>query len=179
MYMSAHQNPLPSGPSLEPKGYWHLCEGIASAESDFSAGAGIKAQVCSLIELLVTTLYQAHALFYTMPEGMPPDPALPCGLLFSTLESTTGQHPAGECPGSLNLQAGGSPCIGFIPCSCASRERWGSGGGGEAEQLVQIPPRVGGAVPASPADPGTPHQPGPPQRHAAEVDCHVSVTASP
>uniref|UniRef100_A0A672URY6 Conserved oligomeric Golgi complex subunit 1 n=1 Tax=Strigops habroptila TaxID=2489341 RepID=A0A672URY6_STRHB len=59
-------------------------------------GAGIKAQVCSLMELLTTTLYQAHALFYTMPEGMPPDPALPCGLLFSTLESTTGQHPSGK-----------------------------------------------------------------------------------
>ncbi|NXW50788.1 COG1 protein, partial [Nyctiprogne leucopyga] len=59
-------------------------------------GAGIKAQVCSLMELLTTTLYQAHALFYTMPEGTPPDPALPCGLLFSTLESTTGQHPAGR-----------------------------------------------------------------------------------
>ncbi|NXH20728.1 COG1 protein, partial [Bucco capensis] len=59
-------------------------------------GAGIKAQVCSLMELLTTTLYQAHALFYTMPEGMPPDPTLPCGLLFSTLESTTGQHPAGR-----------------------------------------------------------------------------------
>ncbi|KFW79245.1 Conserved oligomeric Golgi complex subunit 1, partial [Manacus vitellinus] len=59
-------------------------------------GAGIKAQVCSLMELLTTTLYQAHALFYTVPEGMSPDPALPCGLLFSTLESTTGQHPAGR-----------------------------------------------------------------------------------
>ncbi|OPJ88461.1 conserved oligomeric Golgi complex subunit 1 isoform A [Patagioenas fasciata monilis] len=59
-------------------------------------GAGIKAQVCSLMELLTTTLYQAHALFYTLPEGTPPDPALPCGLLFSTLESTTGQHPAGR-----------------------------------------------------------------------------------
>ncbi|NWS74457.1 COG1 protein, partial [Crotophaga sulcirostris] len=59
-------------------------------------GAGIKAQVCSLMELLTTTLYQAHAVFYTVPEGMPPDPALPCGLLFSTLESTTGQHPAGR-----------------------------------------------------------------------------------
>ncbi|NXD76736.1 COG1 protein, partial [Halcyon senegalensis] len=59
-------------------------------------GAGIKAQVCSLMELLTTTLYQAHALFYTLPEGMLPDPALPCGLLFSTLESTTGQHPAGR-----------------------------------------------------------------------------------
>ncbi|NXA04170.1 COG1 protein, partial [Sapayoa aenigma] len=59
-------------------------------------GAGIKAQVCSLMELLTTTLYQAHALFYTVPEGVSPDPALPCGLLFSTLESTTGQHPAGK-----------------------------------------------------------------------------------
>ncbi|NXG62122.1 COG1 protein, partial [Hemiprocne comata] len=59
-------------------------------------GAGIKAQVCSLMELLTTTLYQAHALFYTLPEGTPPDPSLPCGLLFSTLESTTGQHPAGR-----------------------------------------------------------------------------------
>uniref|UniRef100_A0A803YRF3 Conserved oligomeric Golgi complex subunit 1 n=1 Tax=Meleagris gallopavo TaxID=9103 RepID=A0A803YRF3_MELGA len=59
-------------------------------------GAGIKAQVCSLMELLTTTLYQAHALFYVMPEGVPPDPALPCGLLFSTLENTTGQQPAGK-----------------------------------------------------------------------------------
>ncbi|XP_065549878.1 conserved oligomeric Golgi complex subunit 1 isoform X2 [Lathamus discolor] len=59
-------------------------------------GAGIKAQVCSLMELLTTTLYQAHALFYTVPEGMLPDPALPCGLLFSTLENATGQHPAGK-----------------------------------------------------------------------------------
>ncbi|NXD31463.1 COG1 protein, partial [Spelaeornis formosus] len=59
-------------------------------------GAGIKAQVCSLMELLSTTLYQAHALFYTEPEGTAPDPALPCGLLFSTLDSTTGQKPAGR-----------------------------------------------------------------------------------
>ncbi|KGL74790.1 Conserved oligomeric Golgi complex subunit 1, partial [Tinamus guttatus] len=58
-------------------------------------GAGIKAQVCSLMELLTTTLYQAHALFYTMPDGAPSDPALPCGLLFSTLESATGQQAAG------------------------------------------------------------------------------------
>ncbi|KYO30915.1 conserved oligomeric Golgi complex subunit 1 isoform X1 [Alligator mississippiensis] len=59
-------------------------------------GAGIKAQVCSLVELLATTLYQAHALFYTLPEGAPPDPSLTCGLLFSTLETITGQHPAGK-----------------------------------------------------------------------------------
>ncbi|XP_065591444.1 conserved oligomeric Golgi complex subunit 1 isoform X1 [Cyrtonyx montezumae] len=59
-------------------------------------GAGIKDQVCSLMELLTTTLYQAHALFYMMPDGVSPDPALPCGLLFSTLESTTGQQQAGK-----------------------------------------------------------------------------------
>ncbi|KAG8129239.1 hypothetical protein E2320_016048 [Naja naja] len=39
--------------------------------------AGIKAQICSLVELLVTTLYQAHALFYNLPEGTPSDPSLP------------------------------------------------------------------------------------------------------
>ncbi|XP_059128029.1 conserved oligomeric Golgi complex subunit 1 [Peromyscus eremicus] len=59
-------------------------------------GAGIKAQICSLVELLATTLNQAHALFYTLPEGMLPDPSLPCGLLFSTLETITSQHPTGK-----------------------------------------------------------------------------------
>ncbi|KAH1182755.1 hypothetical protein KIL84_004247 [Mauremys mutica] len=59
-------------------------------------GAGIKAQVCSLMELLTTTLYQAHALFYTLPEGELSDPSLPCSLLFSMLETTTGQDPAGK-----------------------------------------------------------------------------------
>ncbi|KAL8163494.1 UNVERIFIED_CONTAM: Golgi transport complex subunit 1 [Gekko kuhli] len=58
--------------------------------------AGIKAQVCSLVELLATTLYQAHALFYTLPEGMPSDPSFPSGLLFSALETITSQHPAGK-----------------------------------------------------------------------------------
>ncbi|XP_038613073.1 conserved oligomeric Golgi complex subunit 1 [Tachyglossus aculeatus] len=57
-------------------------------------GAGIKAQVCAVVELLSTTLYQAHALFYTLPEGQPPDPALPCGLLLSTLETATGRGQA-------------------------------------------------------------------------------------
>ncbi|XP_069055922.1 conserved oligomeric Golgi complex subunit 1 isoform X2 [Pleurodeles waltl] len=56
-------------------------------------GASIKAQVCSLVELLATTLYQAHALFYSLPDGGMPDPALTCGLLFSTLESITRQDP--------------------------------------------------------------------------------------
>ncbi|XP_005402145.1 PREDICTED: conserved oligomeric Golgi complex subunit 1 isoform X2 [Chinchilla lanigera] len=59
-------------------------------------GSGIKAQFCSLVELLATTLNQAHALFYTLPEGLLPDPSLPCGLLFSTLETITGQHPTGK-----------------------------------------------------------------------------------
>ncbi|XP_054832185.1 conserved oligomeric Golgi complex subunit 1 isoform X2 [Eublepharis macularius] len=58
--------------------------------------AGIKAQVCSLVELLATTLYQAHALFYTLPEGVPSDSSLPSGLLFSALETITSQHPAGK-----------------------------------------------------------------------------------
>uniref|UniRef100_H0V179 Conserved oligomeric Golgi complex subunit 1 n=1 Tax=Cavia porcellus TaxID=10141 RepID=H0V179_CAVPO len=60
-------------------------------------GSGIKAQFCSLVELLATTLNQAHALFYTLPEGLLPDPCLPCGLLFSTLETITSQHPTGKC----------------------------------------------------------------------------------
>ncbi|XP_048347710.1 conserved oligomeric Golgi complex subunit 1 isoform X1 [Sphaerodactylus townsendi] len=58
--------------------------------------AGIKAQVCSLVELLATTLYQAHALFYTLPEGVPSDPSLPSGLLYLALETITSQHPAGK-----------------------------------------------------------------------------------
>ncbi|XP_004432766.1 PREDICTED: conserved oligomeric Golgi complex subunit 1 isoform X1 [Ceratotherium simum simum] len=64
-------------------------------------GAGIKAQICSLVELLATTLNQAHALFYTLPEGLLPDPSLPCGLLFSTLETITSQHPTGKGIGVL------------------------------------------------------------------------------
>ncbi|XP_062072911.1 conserved oligomeric Golgi complex subunit 1 [Lepus europaeus] len=64
-------------------------------------GSGIKAQICSLVELLATTLSQAHALFYTAPEGLPPAPPLPCGLLFSTLETITGHSPAGKGTGVL------------------------------------------------------------------------------
>lgn len=67
-----------------------------------SVGAGIKAQICSLVELLATTLNQAHALFYTLPEGLLPDPSLPCGLLFSTLETITGQHPTGKLVANLS-----------------------------------------------------------------------------
>uniref|UniRef100_A0A2K6GRF0 Conserved oligomeric Golgi complex subunit 1 n=1 Tax=Propithecus coquereli TaxID=379532 RepID=A0A2K6GRF0_PROCO len=64
-------------------------------------GAGAKDQICSLVELLAATLNQAHALFYTLPEGALPDPSLPCGLLFSTLETVTGQHPTGKGMGVL------------------------------------------------------------------------------
>lgn len=54
-------------------------------------GTGIKAQVCSLVELLVTTLFQAYAVFYLPPDGSsrPGDGALSCGMLFSILENVT------------------------------------------------------------------------------------------
>lgn len=67
-------------------------------------GAGVKAQICSLVELLATTLNQAHALFYTLPEGLLPEPSLPCGLLFSTLDTITGQHPPGKGLGVLQQE---------------------------------------------------------------------------
>ncbi|XP_069786120.1 conserved oligomeric Golgi complex subunit 1 isoform X2 [Narcine bancroftii] len=54
-------------------------------------GAGIKAQVCSLVELLATTLYQAQAVFYTPSQGKTPASTLTCGLLFTTLESITSE----------------------------------------------------------------------------------------
>ncbi|MEE6519126.1 hypothetical protein FKM82_030619 [Ascaphus truei] len=59
-------------------------------------GAGIKAQVCSLVELLANTLYQAHTLFYTQAQGVPADPSLSCGLLFSMLDTVTAQHVGGK-----------------------------------------------------------------------------------
>lgn len=64
----------------------------------FYPGAGIKAQVCSLVELLVTTLFQAYAVFYLPPEGglRLGEGALTCGLLFSILETVTSTTPAGK-----------------------------------------------------------------------------------
>ncbi|XP_051797126.1 conserved oligomeric Golgi complex subunit 1 isoform X1 [Acanthochromis polyacanthus] len=61
-------------------------------------GAGIKAQVCSLVELLVTTLFQAYAVFYLPPEGGPRtgEGALSCGMLFSILENVTSTTPAAK-----------------------------------------------------------------------------------
>ncbi|KAM3921707.1 conserved oligomeric Golgi complex subunit 1 isoform 2-T2 [Leptodactylus fuscus] len=59
-------------------------------------GSSIKSQVCSLVELLANTLYQAHALFYTQPDDVPAHPALSCGLLFSMLETVTTQQAGGK-----------------------------------------------------------------------------------
>ncbi|CAK6969654.1 conserved oligomeric Golgi complex subunit 1 isoform X2 [Scomber scombrus] len=61
-------------------------------------GAGIKAQVCSLVELLVTTLFQAYAVFYLPPEGgpRPGEGVLSCGMLFSILENVTSTTPAAK-----------------------------------------------------------------------------------
>ncbi|XP_073463000.1 conserved oligomeric Golgi complex subunit 1 [Aquarana catesbeiana] len=59
-------------------------------------GSSIKSQVCSLVELLANTLYQAHALFYTAPDDVPPNPSLNCGLLFSMLETVTAQQGGGK-----------------------------------------------------------------------------------
>jgi len=54
--------------------------------------------VCSLVELLVTTLFQAYAVFYLPPEGQPrpSEGALSCGMLFSTLENVTSTTYAGK-----------------------------------------------------------------------------------
>lgn len=59
-------------------------------------GAGVKAQVCSLVELLVTTLYQAYAVFYVPPGGQVSDTGLGCGLLFTTLENVTSNTGTGK-----------------------------------------------------------------------------------
>nr|XP_020662380.1 conserved oligomeric Golgi complex subunit 1 [Pogona vitticeps] len=79
--------------------------------------AGIKVQICSLMDLLATTLYQAHALFYTPPEGTPADPSLPCGLLFSTLETITNPHPAGKGITVLNEETRLSSSFKYLPSS--------------------------------------------------------------
>ncbi|KAM9779745.1 conserved oligomeric Golgi complex subunit 1 [Neosynchiropus ocellatus] len=61
-------------------------------------GAGIKAQVCSLVELLVTTLFQAYAVFYLPPEGAPRpgEAGLTSGMLFSILENVTASSAKGR-----------------------------------------------------------------------------------
>lgn len=75
-----------------------VCQ-ISSEKLSFVSGSGIKAQVCSLVELLVTTLYQAHAVFYLPPEGRAAEPGLGYGLLFATLENvTSGKEEAALLP---------------------------------------------------------------------------------
>lgn len=62
------------------------------------SGAGIKAQVCSVVELLVTTLFQAYAVFYLPREGSPRpgEGGLSYGLLFSILENVTSPTSTGK-----------------------------------------------------------------------------------
>lgn len=54
--------------------------------------------MCSLVELFVTTLFQAYAVFYLPPEGAPRpgEGALGCGMLFTILERVTSCSSAGE-----------------------------------------------------------------------------------
>ncbi|KAJ8389155.1 hypothetical protein AAFF_G00123610 [Aldrovandia affinis] len=62
-------------------------------------GAGIKAQVCSLVELLVTTLFQA------------------CGLLFATLESVTSTTSAGKGQKVLQEEVSAGSWFKYLPSS--------------------------------------------------------------
>lgn len=59
-----------------------------------------------MVELLVTTLFQAYAVFYLPPEGAPRagEGALSCGMLFSTLENVTSATPAGKQLGCTESQ---------------------------------------------------------------------------
>ncbi|RXM33818.1 Conserved oligomeric Golgi complex subunit 1 [Acipenser ruthenus] len=77
--------------------------------------SGIKAQVCSLVELLATTLYQAYAVFYTPPEGQLPDPTLSSGLLFTTLETSTA--PAGKGVKVLHNEMKSGSWFKYLPSS--------------------------------------------------------------
>ncbi|XP_072298379.1 conserved oligomeric Golgi complex subunit 1 [Eucyclogobius newberryi] len=81
-------------------------------------GAGIKAQVCSLVELLVTTLFQAYAVFYLPPEGSPKplNGALSCGLLFSTIQCVTTPVP-GETRSILHDHSSASGWSNHLPPS--------------------------------------------------------------
>ncbi|CAB1350229.1 unnamed protein product [Coregonus sp. 'balchen'] len=82
-------------------------------------GAGIKAQVCSLVELLVTTLYQAYAVFYVPPEGSPRlgDGGLSSGLLFTTLENVTSTTPAGKGRRVLQEEVSTGSWFKYLPSS--------------------------------------------------------------
>ncbi|KAM6957275.1 conserved oligomeric Golgi complex subunit 1 [Aplochiton taeniatus] len=81
--------------------------------------AGIKAQVCSLMELLVTTLYQAYAVFYVSPDGSrrQGEEGLSCGLLFSTLENVTSTLPAGKGRRVLQDEVSTGSWFKYLPSS--------------------------------------------------------------
>ncbi|XP_042360549.1 conserved oligomeric Golgi complex subunit 1 isoform X2 [Plectropomus leopardus] len=82
-------------------------------------GSGIKAQVCSLVELLVTTLFQAYAVFYLPPEGglRPGEGALSCGMLFSILENVTSTSSAAKDRRVLQEETSTSSWFKFLPPS--------------------------------------------------------------
>ncbi|XP_077389939.1 conserved oligomeric Golgi complex subunit 1 isoform X1 [Festucalex cinctus] len=82
-------------------------------------GAGIKAQVCSLVELLVTTLFQAYAVFYTHPEGVPRagESTLSCGLLFSILENVTSSTSAAKGKNVLQEDTSTGSWFKYLPPS--------------------------------------------------------------
>nr|XP_046271904.1 conserved oligomeric Golgi complex subunit 1 isoform X2 [Scatophagus argus] len=82
-------------------------------------GAGIKAQVCSLVELLVTTLFQAYAVFYLPPEGgpRPVEGVLSCGMLFSILENVTSTTPAGKGKRVLQEETSTGSWFKYLPPS--------------------------------------------------------------
>lgn len=56
--------------------------------------------MCSVVELLVTTLFQAYAVFYLPREGgpKPGEVGLSYGMLFSILEKATFNTSAGKKP---------------------------------------------------------------------------------
>ncbi|XP_019714149.1 conserved oligomeric Golgi complex subunit 1 [Hippocampus comes] len=82
-------------------------------------GAGIKAQVCSLVELLVTTLFQAYAVFYMHPEGAPRpgETTLSCGLLFSILENVTSSASAAKAKNVLQEDTSTGSWFKYLPPS--------------------------------------------------------------
>lgn len=82
-------------------------------------GAGIKAQVCSLVELLVTTLFQAYAVFCLPPEGgsRPGEGGLSCGMLFSILENVTSTTSAAKDRKVLQEETSTDSCFKYLPPS--------------------------------------------------------------
>ncbi|XP_026870474.2 conserved oligomeric Golgi complex subunit 1 isoform X1 [Electrophorus electricus] len=86
-------------------------------------GSGIKGQVCALVELLVTTLYQAYAVFYMPPEGRGAEPGwgaepgLGCGLLFSTLENVTSSSATGGGRKVLRAEGSAGSWFKYLPPS--------------------------------------------------------------